>query len=1540
MRANKLTGAWRAASLITLLACLCGVSGATAADAPPLVLAHITPADGLPQGTVMATLQDSQGFVWFGTEDGLVRFDGEQLQRYAHSRTEKNSLPGNFIWDIAEDARRDLWIATKDNGLARWERTTDTFISYRHDASDPASLASNALRAVLIDARGRVWVGTSDAGVDVLDPATGRFEHIRNDPAKPESLGSDLVRTLSAGKKGSVWIGTEAGLDRWRPDAATLEHFGPPALAAHSLVGQHLASVLEDRSGAIWVGTFDAGLTRLAADGRVLETFRHEAGRPGSLASDEVRAILEDAAGRLWIGTANGLELLDRASGEIGHYQYDANDADSLRASYVMSLYQDAAGLVWIGTRGGGVSRWNPRSWELGSRRPAWLAAEPVNAFADAPDNEVWVGSAVGLARFNPETGSTTPLDVVLGKRNALGNSRVMSLKRDRQGSLWIGTMADGLKRLTPDGRIESIPVKAGDTRATSAAGIMTVVESRDGRLWIGTFGGGANVLDPASGTVRQLPHDAGAGTLAGANVSAIAEDPSGNLWVGTDGAGLNLVRPDGSLIRTFRHDPNDAKTLPVNIVYSLAVDAKGRVWVGTDGGGLARVVGSAEAPAGIRFDAVTRAQGLTSDTVYGIVPDATGKIWLSGNSGLMRFDPETHEIKTYHREQGVQGEEFSFGAALRLRDGRICFGGAGGFNVFDPQHLTENKSAPRLAVMSIEVLGVRVPGSTPFWLRDHVGLDYRGSIVSLDFGVLDFSSPKHNRLAYRMPGLTESWLDLGSQRRITLTNLDAGDHVLEVRAASADSEWSTTPLRVTIHRDPAPWRSPLAYAVYAAVLLGIILYRVHRQRMKFMEVARARDRLESEVQLRTRELVESNRQLAEAARAKSDFLDRMSHELRTPMNGVVGMTELLSRTMLSATQTHLTRTIRSSAQILLQIVNDLLDLSKIRAGKVALERLPIDLGQVLEECTSLFAGAAENKGIELIVCPPARAERALLGDPLRVRQILMNLVGNAVKFTSVGEVVVRADIESIEGDDARVRIRVTDTGIGMDAAAMSKIFEPFSQADETTTRKFGGTGLGLAICRELADLMDARITVESKPRIGSTFSLSLPMKVGEALAVTPSQIPAKRVRVLTRRQSLEESLTRHAASLGVGITDEHADITIVDASTYQEELRSMLASSSRSSLIVLARNAEVEALGLRVLLHEKAVVLKPVHRIALQEALAVASGLEVEAGGSAPLSDTSTPQLRGHVLLVEDEAVNAAVAEGYLSALGCTMAWVKNGNDAVARSGAERFDLIFMDLNMPGIDGFTAAKLIREQEDGPDKAGARVPIIALTAHDAVNFRSRVLEARMDDILSKPYSLDECTRILRRWLPAPGNRAVESPVCATVSAPLAGATTPFTCASGRTPDTLLENGPGGTPAGVDVSRVAATARPAERRTATALASVDASAVAALKKLRGGTQADLYSRLVELFRASSADSLTQLGAALDTGDLLAAAAACHKLAASAGNVGALAYAKQLRELEHLCAGSQANGAGEIYQALRAAYAPLIDALVGYTMRASA
>jgi len=1490
----------RVRSLVVGMCALLAAVAASAMEQRPLVLRHLTTADGLPQATVMTTLRDSQGFVWLGTEDGLVRFDGRQVVRYARSPDARDSLPGNFIWQVVEDAHHDLWIAIKNAGVARWRRDTDRFESYQHVADDADSLASNSVHTLLVDRQGRVWVGTTDAGVDILDPSSGHVRHLRHDPLQKDSLSSDYVYTLTQDRAGDVWIGTKEGLDRWQHDGDRIMRIGTDR--PKSILRAEISRVLEASDGTYWVGSYVKGLAQIDATGRVLRQERHQPGKPATLADNDVRALLQDAAGNLWVGTADGLSLLEPGARSFQRYQHEAGDATTLRDSMVMSLYQDPTGLVWIGTRSGGVSRWDPRSWQMGGARPRWLREQMVMAFADAPGRSVWIASLAGLFRYDTQTGTATPIDSVVHRANALGDRRVMSLHADRGGSLWIGTMFEGLKRLRPDNTLQSIPIPKDkpratsatgilESRTTSAAGIMSIAEARSGQIWVGTFGAGANIVDPQTGGIRQLPFDGGQGALSGADVTAILEDAQGRFWLGTAGNGLNLADAQGRVLRVFRHDPADPHGLPSDVIYSLTLGSDGQVWAGTDAG-VARTVAASARTDALQFKTVSLARGQGSDVAYGLIADSQGGMWISGNAGLVHLEPATGATRVYHREDGLQGEEFSNGAVQRLRDGRLAFGGPGGFNIFDPTHLSGSREPPSLQLTSADVLGVPVEGAAPMWARPGLSLGYRASIVSLDFAVLDFAAPEHSRLSYRLTGLTDRWIDLGAQRRITLTNLPAGDHMLEVRAASADSPWSSTPLRFALHRDPAPWRTLWAYALYALLAGLLVAARIRHQRRKFRDMERARDHLESQVRDRTSELVESNRQLEEAARAKSDFLDRMSHELRTPMNGVVGMTELLSRTSLTATQGHLTKTIRASAQILLQIVNDLLDLSKIRAGKVALETLPVDLGQVLEECTSLFAGAAEAKGLELIVCPPAM-RRSLRGDPLRVRQILMNLVGNAVKFTSQGEIVVRADVEQIDTTRVAVRLSVTDTGIGIDPAVLAKIFEPFTQADEKTTRQFGGTGLGLAICRELADLMGGRISVESRQQIGSTFCLHLPMEAGDELPQEP-RLPRASARLYTRRPAFAESLQRHCAMLGLTLTWDAAgqqqdppadDLLLIDVSTHESLLTRLLAQPRRASLVAIATPADAERLGLRLLLPERAVVLKPVHHMAVREALATVMNVPQLAGSSAP-SPQTLQRLQGHVLLVEDDAVNAAVAEGYLAELGCTAAWVTSAEAAIARSQAEHFDLVFMDLNMSDMDGFAATARIRERE----APGARIPIVALTAHDAHSYRERVLRAGMDDILSKPYSLDDCRAMLARWLPGkPGSAAAN--------------------------------------------------KVAEQRGADALAAIDEGSVRAVGKLGAGSSA-LYERLTTLFEKSSQPLMVRLNAALQARDLKQAADVCHTLKSSAANVGARAFSDKVRELEQLCREEESERAIALHARLAAAYEPLLDGLRSTRMKASA
>ncbi|MDE2051585.1 MAG: hypothetical protein KGJ72_11260, partial [Gammaproteobacteria bacterium] len=751
-------------SLIGGAVLLLAASVAAAATAPPLYLTNLTTADGLPEGTVRSVLQDSQGFMWFGTEDGLVRYDGQHLVRYGILPGGKHGLPGSFIRQIVQGPRHDLWIAINNGGLARWNRASNDFTVYRHDPDDSHSLASDEVRALAIDAQGRVWIGMTDAGLDVLDPRSGRIQHLGNDAANPGRLASNHVTTLTFDRAGDLWVGTDQGLDELEPGRHTFLHFRWVPGDPHTLSGSYITQVLEDRSGSIWVGTQNGGLDRLDHDGRVVQVFRHDAQTPGSLASNYVHALLEDRAGDFWVGTDAGLDLLDRSTGTFVHYRHERDDPNSLPDSLVESLYQDSAGLVWVGTSTGGVSRWDPRSAELGARRPDWLESRFVTAFADAPEDRVWIASiGGGLVEFDLDTGRRIDLGPMTARLGALDHGRVMALREDRRGVLWIGTMFQGIAMLDARGRLSWIPVKPGDPHSLSAAGIMTIFRARNGQMWVGTHGGGADIVDPATGRVRQLPNGSAPGSLSSDVVNAFAEDSRGDMWIGTDGGGLDLAAPDGTVIKVFRHDPHDPASLPSNTIYALAVDSHDRVWIGTSGGGLVLAASTDSAPESVRFRTFSLAQGLTSDTINGVLIDASGDVWMSGNAGLMRFDTSGGVAKTYHVSDGAMGEEFTSGAYFRLRDGRLCFGGPGGFNIFDASRLAKNSKPPRVALTGVEILGAPAPGATPYWLRTRIPLSYRDNIVSLDFSVLDFTSPGHNRISYRMSGLTDRWLDLGA---------------------------------------------------------------------------------------------------------------------------------------------------------------------------------------------------------------------------------------------------------------------------------------------------------------------------------------------------------------------------------------------------------------------------------------------------------------------------------------------------------------------------------------------------------------------------------------------------------------------------------------------------------------------------------------------------------------------------------------------------------------------------------------------------------
>jgi signal transduction histidine kinase/ligand-binding sensor domain-containing protein/CheY-like chemotaxis protein len=1465
----------------------------------PMYFEHLTMRDGLSMSTVNSILQDSQGYLWLATESGLDRYDGYSIREYRRERGNVRGLASDYIWAMAEDAVGDLWLATDGGGVARWDRRTEQFRQFRHDPHNPQSLASDAVRTLLIDAEGRVWAGSLDQGLDVLDPKSGAVKHFRHREGDPHSLAADVVIALYADHEGRIWVGTQNGLSRYQPSSDDFVTYGGTASDA-ALSGARVLAIREDHAGVMWIGTYRGGLNRLEPDtGRVTE-FRHDPKDPHSLSHDRVLAVLEDDAQRLWVGTADGLNLVDRDAGTFVRYGRDADNPQSLRDSDVMSLYQDRGGVLWVGTRDGGASHWNPRSWLLGHYRSDAFRDTQVSSFADDGAGKVWVGTiGAGLVAIDMQNRLERHYGARAGGADGklgtvqLSDDRVMSLLFDHQGALWIGTMTGGLDRLDlAGGTLRVFRSDAADPGTLPANGVMCLYEDRQGLLWVGTFGGGLASIERATGKVTRYPYGgAASSSLSSSRASSIVEDALGNLWIGTEGGGLNLLDRKTGRFYTYRRNDRDPTSLSDDTVYALRVDSHGDLWVGTAGGGLDRVIGSSALPNAVHFENQSGRGGVPSQVVYGIETDRDDHLWLSTNNGLARLDPRAHAVKWFHQVHGLQGEEFNFNAHYQGADGSLYFGGNDGFNAFSPDVTAPAPPAPRVVLTTAAKLNVALPPQELPGRNHPLALAYDDKLVTLDFAALDFTSPANNHYTYRLEGFDSGWVDAGTQHRATYTNLDAGDYVFKVRAANADGVWSADGLSVPIHVAPAPWKTTAARIAYGALALLAFGYLWRLQRLRRERELRYSRELEHTVHVRTHELEERNLELQVLSRAKSDFVARMSHELRTPMNGVLGMTSLLLDTRMDPAQRRFAEAIHRSADSLLSIVDDVLDFSKIEAGRLQLDPVDADVIELVEQTVEMLAARAATKGIELLCdTPPARLPRVRV-DAVRLRQVLVNLGGNAVKFTERGEVTLRVAPLHLHEGSLTLRLEVADTGVGIAPENQSRIFEEFAQEDASTTRRFGGTGLGLAISRQIVELMGGRLELVSAPGSGSTFSMQLSLPLAEPQAQpppAPQSLDGLRVLVIDgnaaaralvgralRQWQAEPTEAASPAEAERELNAARYDAVVVDDRMLGDAgaaLRHLLEGEhpARPRIIRLlsfvALQPRTQAIGPRF----DAELTKPLRLRHLHRALSDLSyqGVATLVGTDLSVASAkSLPGLAGRVLVVEDQPLNREVATGMLTSLGLRVETARDGRQALELLQEQRFDAVLMDCEMPVMDGFSATIALRRREP----KGTHIPVIALTA-DATNAgRAACLAAGMDDYLAKPFRRDALHATLLRWLGA-GAAAAVDPGAGHAAAP-------------REP------------------------------------MLDSAILDALRALPRSGAKDMLSHVGELYLLDSRTLVASIERALEAGNSAELARAAHAWRSYNGNVGAQGLARLCRDLEENARLGNLSAAREVYARIR-------------------
>ena len=1035
-----------------------------------------------------AIIQDRDGFIWIGGDGALIRYDGYEQKYYTQG---PDSISHSTIFTIYEDSSGIIWIGTK-GGLNKYDKESGSFTHYLNDKTDSDSLSSNDVRSIIEDKNDPdiLWVGTYGGGLNKFNKGNNTFKRYEHNADIPGSLSSNLILSLVQDESGILWIGSEdGGLNKFDPETESVNSYLHDPDNPDYLQHNHIRSVLVDESGLIWIGTQD-GLNNFDPETEKFTCY---------LKDVDIWNIYMDKSGNLWIGAVlpAGLYIFDRERDTIINYVNDPENPESISPGHISGFLEDSSNIMWIISGTGGVSKFdkkiNPfKLYRNNPNEPNSLSCDVVLPIYEDRNGIIWLGTFMGgLNSFDKKAENFTVYRNVSGDPYSLNSDFATAMYEDSTGTFWVGTYGGVLSKFNRENGkvIKHFLHDPNDPESLMemTQGIRFVIEDKDNPdiLWLGCDAGGLDRFDKNKELFKHFkPDPTNSNNLSHGSLFDASLDIKGNLWIATRGGGLNKFDKRTEQFIRYQHNPEDPGSILSNTLYVILIDSKGTLWAGTSGG-LERFNREEE-----NFTHYTTANGLPDNVIYGITEDNEGFLWISTTGGLVKFDPAKGKAdKVYKKADGMQGDAFIFQAYCKTKDGEMYFGGGNGFNRFYPEDIKDNPHIPNIVLTSFTRGGEELNFEKDLTKIEELNLDWQNNYFSFEFAALEYTAPEKNQYAYMLEGLDKDWNYTGKRRFGIYTSLPGGKYTLRIKGSNNSGVWNEKGVSIKVTVTQPFWKTWWFYTI-----LGVFVTALFIRRLRAVHI-RSR-KLEIIIEERTKELIKAKERAEEANRAKSDFLANMSHEIRTPMNAILGFTEILKNKITEPQFLNYIKSIHISGKSLLFLIDDILDLSKVEAGKLKLEYSVISLLDLLNEMCTIFEKKAKDRELELIIDIPSTLPRALLLDGTRLRQIYINLIGNAIKFTETGHIKLSVQYNypdnSYTHSTLDLILTVEDTGIGIPEQECQSIFESFSQLKGQKTSKFGGTGLGLAITRQLVELMNGKITVTSEVNRGSTFCIVL----------------------------------------------------------------------------------------------------------------------------------------------------------------------------------------------------------------------------------------------------------------------------------------------------------------------------------------------------------------------------------------------------------------------------------------------------------------